>query len=196
MHTALKTWSLRTTTLCEKSSPQIPELFCEICAAERHVCHSIWFLQSELLNHSHSWRIFGFLMSGSYKLWLTKLVSYRRLLPRKGMWVSLDVVSKTKILSNGLQGLMFSVLWRIGQDMYNKKEAAKWLNLLFSHSEMRRKFDVLWNFVRCTVRLMSVPWDWPWADMQVFEWGFEREWMHQCHSWPWWSFGTHRLFVN
>ena len=31
---------------------------------------------------------------------------------------------KTKILANGLQGLMFSVLWRIGQDMWNKREAA------------------------------------------------------------------------
>ena len=28
---------------------------------------------------------------------------------------------KTKILSNGLQGLLFSVLWRLGQDYYNKK---------------------------------------------------------------------------
>lgn len=26
---------------------------------------------------------------------------------------------KTKILSNGLQGLLFSVLWRLGQDFYN-----------------------------------------------------------------------------
>lgn len=29
---------------------------------------------------------------------------------------------KTKILANGLQGLMFTVLWRIGQDMWNKSE--------------------------------------------------------------------------
>lgn len=29
---------------------------------------------------------------------------------------------KTKIISNGLQGLMFSVLWRLGQDFYNKKQ--------------------------------------------------------------------------
>ena len=28
---------------------------------------------------------------------------------------------KTKIISNGMQGLMFSVLWRLGQDYYNKK---------------------------------------------------------------------------
>lgn len=27
----------------------------------------------------------------------------------------------TKILSNGLQGMMFTVLWRLGQDYYNKK---------------------------------------------------------------------------
>jgi len=27
---------------------------------------------------------------------------------------------KTKILANGLQGLLFSVLWRLGQDFYNK----------------------------------------------------------------------------
>lgn len=32
---------------------------------------------------------------------------------------------KTKILANGLQGLMFTVLWRIGQDMWNKREADK-----------------------------------------------------------------------
>ncbi|KDD75437.1 hypothetical protein H632_c685p1 [Helicosporidium sp. ATCC 50920] len=30
---------------------------------------------------------------------------------------------KTKILANGLQGLLFSVLWRIGQDYWNKMEA-------------------------------------------------------------------------
>lgn len=30
---------------------------------------------------------------------------------------------KTKILANGMQGLLFSVLWRIGQDMWNKREA-------------------------------------------------------------------------
>lgn len=29
---------------------------------------------------------------------------------------------KTKIISNGMQGLLFSVLWRIGQDWYNKNE--------------------------------------------------------------------------
>lgn len=29
---------------------------------------------------------------------------------------------KTKILSNGLQGLLFSVLWRLGQDYYNKAQ--------------------------------------------------------------------------
>jgi hypothetical protein len=29
---------------------------------------------------------------------------------------------KTKIISNGMQGLLFSVLWRIGQDWYNKAE--------------------------------------------------------------------------
>ena len=29
---------------------------------------------------------------------------------------------KTKILANGLQGLLFSVLWRIGQDFWNKRE--------------------------------------------------------------------------
>jgi hypothetical protein len=29
---------------------------------------------------------------------------------------------KTKILANGLQGLLFSVLWRLGQDVWNKKE--------------------------------------------------------------------------
>jgi hypothetical protein len=29
---------------------------------------------------------------------------------------------KTKILANGLQGLMFSVLWRLGQDAWNKRE--------------------------------------------------------------------------
>lgn len=28
---------------------------------------------------------------------------------------------KTKILANGLQGLLFTVLWRIGQDMWNKQ---------------------------------------------------------------------------
>lgn len=28
---------------------------------------------------------------------------------------------RTKILSNGVQGLMFSVLWRLGQDAYNRK---------------------------------------------------------------------------
>ena len=28
---------------------------------------------------------------------------------------------KTKILSNGLQGLLFTVLWRLGQDMWNKR---------------------------------------------------------------------------
>lgn len=27
---------------------------------------------------------------------------------------------KTKLISNGMQGLMFSVLWRLGQDYYNK----------------------------------------------------------------------------
>jgi len=32
---------------------------------------------------------------------------------------------KTKIISNGLQGLLFSVLWRIGQDYYNKQTSAK-----------------------------------------------------------------------
>ena len=30
---------------------------------------------------------------------------------------------KTKILANGLQGLMFSVLWRLGQDFLKKREA-------------------------------------------------------------------------
>ena len=29
---------------------------------------------------------------------------------------------KTKILANGLQGLLFSVLWRLGQDVWNKRE--------------------------------------------------------------------------
>ena len=29
---------------------------------------------------------------------------------------------KTKILANGLQGLLFSVFWRLGQDMWNRKE--------------------------------------------------------------------------
>ena len=32
---------------------------------------------------------------------------------------------KTKIISNGIQGLMFSVLWRLGQDYYAKQEAAQ-----------------------------------------------------------------------
>ncbi len=32
---------------------------------------------------------------------------------------------KTKIISNGIQGLLFSVLWRLGQDYYAKKEAAE-----------------------------------------------------------------------
>lgn len=32
---------------------------------------------------------------------------------------------KTKILANGLQGLMFSVLWRLGQDAWNKREKEK-----------------------------------------------------------------------
>lgn len=32
---------------------------------------------------------------------------------------------KTKILSNGLQGLLFSVLWRLGQDYYNREEKKK-----------------------------------------------------------------------
>jgi hypothetical protein len=32
---------------------------------------------------------------------------------------------KTKILSNGLQGLLFSVLWRIGQDWYDANEKKK-----------------------------------------------------------------------
>eukprot|EP00887_Chlorella_sp_A99_P003691 scaffold7.g3691.t1 len=32
---------------------------------------------------------------------------------------------KTKIISNGLQGLMFSVLWRLGQDWWNKEHTAK-----------------------------------------------------------------------
>ena len=27
---------------------------------------------------------------------------------------------KTKILTNGLQGLMFSVLWKVFQDLYKK----------------------------------------------------------------------------
>ena len=27
---------------------------------------------------------------------------------------------KTKILANGLQGIMFSVMWRLGQDYWNK----------------------------------------------------------------------------
>jgi hypothetical protein len=27
---------------------------------------------------------------------------------------------RTKILANGLQGILFSILWRIGQDYYNK----------------------------------------------------------------------------
>jgi hypothetical protein len=30
---------------------------------------------------------------------------------------------KTKIISNGMQGLLFSVLWRLGQDAYAKREA-------------------------------------------------------------------------
>ncbi len=30
----------------------------------------------------------------------------------------------TKILANGLQGMMFTVLWRLGQDWWAKKEAA------------------------------------------------------------------------
>ena len=30
---------------------------------------------------------------------------------------------KTKILANGLQGLLFTVLWRMGQDMWNKRFA-------------------------------------------------------------------------
>ena len=29
---------------------------------------------------------------------------------------------KTKILANGLQGLMFTVMWRLGQDIWNKRE--------------------------------------------------------------------------
>jgi hypothetical protein len=32
---------------------------------------------------------------------------------------------KTKILANGLQGLMFSVLWRLGQDAWDKREKEK-----------------------------------------------------------------------
>ena len=31
----------------------------------------------------------------------------------------------TKIISNGCQGILFSVLWRMGQDYLNKQEAAK-----------------------------------------------------------------------
>ena len=31
----------------------------------------------------------------------------------------------TKIISNGLQGLMFSVLWRMGMDYWNKLEKQK-----------------------------------------------------------------------
>ncbi|KXZ41947.1 hypothetical protein GPECTOR_237g559 [Gonium pectorale] len=31
----------------------------------------------------------------------------------------------TKIISNGVQGIMFSVLWRLGQDYYNKQAADK-----------------------------------------------------------------------
>ena len=30
----------------------------------------------------------------------------------------------TKILANGLQGMMFTVLWRLGQDWWAKKEQA------------------------------------------------------------------------
>lgn len=32
---------------------------------------------------------------------------------------------KTKIIANGMQGLLFSVLWRLGQDYYNRKETEK-----------------------------------------------------------------------
>jgi hypothetical protein len=32
---------------------------------------------------------------------------------------------KTKIISNGIQGLLFSVLWRLGQDYYAKQEKEK-----------------------------------------------------------------------
>lgn len=28
----------------------------------------------------------------------------------------------TKLISNGIQGIMFSVLWRLGQDYYAKRE--------------------------------------------------------------------------
>eukprot|EP00983_Pelagomonas_calceolata_P091821 1157594-Pelagomonas_calceolata.AAC.1 len=31
----------------------------------------------------------------------------------------------TKLISNGMQGILFSVLWRLGQDYYAKKEKEK-----------------------------------------------------------------------
>ena len=31
----------------------------------------------------------------------------------------------TKIISNGCQGILFSVLWRLGQDMINARQAKK-----------------------------------------------------------------------
>lgn len=31
----------------------------------------------------------------------------------------------TKIVTNGLQGILFSVLWRLGMDWYNKNEKEK-----------------------------------------------------------------------
>jgi hypothetical protein len=32
---------------------------------------------------------------------------------------------QTKLVTNGIQGILFSVLWRLGQDYYNNKEAAE-----------------------------------------------------------------------
>lgn len=46
----------------------------------------------------------------------------RDILRKDGMHGLLGRGLKTRLLTNGIQGLMFSVLWRLGQDYYNEKK--------------------------------------------------------------------------
>lgn len=45
----------------------------------------------------------------------------QEVLEKEGLLGLLGRGLKTKILANGLQGLLFTVLWRLGQDMWNKR---------------------------------------------------------------------------
>ena len=52
---------------------------------------------------------------------MTYRVAVRTVLEKDGVAGLLGRGLRTKIMTNGIQGLMFSVLWKMGQDAYASK---------------------------------------------------------------------------